>query len=128
MTTSDPACSAEDLLRPIETVLMQTSHPGNIGSTARALKTMGLSRLCLAMLGFWYGQRDQASAADNRLGMRLAWAGMALAVMSKGLIGIVLPAAVLAAYSVPHDLMPRWFMLRKHIDFVRMGLFRRRGR
>lgn len=62
---------------------------------------MGLSAsLCLAMLGFWYGQRDQASAADNRLGMRLAWAGMALAVMSKGLIGIVLPAAVLAAYSV----------------------------
>lgn len=47
MTTSDPARSAEDLLRPIETVLMQTSHPGNIGSTARALKTMGLSRLCL---------------------------------------------------------------------------------
>lgn len=44
---ADPACSAEDRLRPIETVLMQTSHPGNIGSTARALKTMGLSRLCL---------------------------------------------------------------------------------
>ncbi|MBP8308125.1 MAG: phospholipid carrier-dependent glycosyltransferase [Burkholderiaceae bacterium] len=62
---------------------------------------MGLSSsLCLAMLGFWYGQRDQASAADNRLGMRVAWAGMALAVMSKGLIGIVLPGAVLVAYSV----------------------------
>ena len=39
---ADPACSAEDRLRPIETVLMQTSHPGNIGSTARALKTRGL--------------------------------------------------------------------------------------
>ncbi len=47
MTSSEPAFGAEDLLRPIETVLMQTSHPGNIGSTARALKTMGLSRLCL---------------------------------------------------------------------------------
>jgi len=28
-------------------VLCQTSHPGNIGSTARAMKTMGLSRLYL---------------------------------------------------------------------------------
>ncbi len=62
---------------------------------------MGLSAsLCLTLLGFWYGQRDQATASDNRLGMRVAWAGMALAVMSKGLIGIVLPGAVLAAYSL----------------------------
>lgn len=35
------------LLAPICTVLMQTSHPGNIGSAARALKTMGLSQLRL---------------------------------------------------------------------------------
>lgn len=41
------ARSAEDLLAPIATVLMQTSHPGNIGSTARALKTMGLRELRL---------------------------------------------------------------------------------
>lgn len=32
------------------------------------------------------------------------------------------------AFVTPTYLMPRWFMLRKHIDFVRMGLFRRRGR
>lgn len=31
----------------IRIVLCQTSHPGNIGSTARAMKTMGLSRLYL---------------------------------------------------------------------------------
>jgi TrmH family RNA methyltransferase len=31
----------------IRVVLCQTSHPGNIGSTARAMKTMGLSRLYL---------------------------------------------------------------------------------
>ena len=41
------AASVEALLRPIVTVLMQTSHPGNIGSTARALKTMGLAQLRL---------------------------------------------------------------------------------
>lgn len=31
----------------IEIVLVNPSHPGNIGATARAMKTMGLSRLCL---------------------------------------------------------------------------------
>lgn len=41
------ATSTQDLLRPISTVLMQTSHPGNIGSSARAMKTMGLSQLRL---------------------------------------------------------------------------------
>lgn len=29
-------------------VLKDTTHPGNIGASARALKTMGLTRLCLA--------------------------------------------------------------------------------
>jgi tRNA (cytidine32/uridine32-2'-O)-methyltransferase len=31
----------------INIVLVETSHPGNIGSVARAMKTMGLSRLSL---------------------------------------------------------------------------------
>jgi len=31
----------------IRVVLCQTSHPGNIGSTARAMKTMGLTNLYL---------------------------------------------------------------------------------
>jgi TrmH family RNA methyltransferase len=39
--------TAEDLLAPIASVLVETSHPGNIGSAARALKTMGLSVLRL---------------------------------------------------------------------------------
>ena len=34
-------------LSNIRIVLIQTSHPGNIGSAARAMKTMGLSDLCL---------------------------------------------------------------------------------
>jgi tRNA/rRNA methyltransferase len=37
----------EDLLKQIRVVLCQTSHPGNIGSAARAMKTMGLSQLYL---------------------------------------------------------------------------------
>ncbi len=35
------------MLDSIQIVLSHTSHPGNIGSTARAMKTMGLSRLTL---------------------------------------------------------------------------------
>lgn len=35
------------MLEKIRIVLVNTSHPGNIGATARAMKTMGLSRLVL---------------------------------------------------------------------------------
>nr|WP_153109454.1 RNA methyltransferase [Propionivibrio limicola] len=36
-----------DLLSRVRVVLSHTSHPGNIGAAARAMKTMGLSRLVL---------------------------------------------------------------------------------
>jgi len=36
-----------DLLTRIRVVLVSTSHPGNIGAAARAMKTMGLTRLVL---------------------------------------------------------------------------------
>lgn len=42
MTPSDPK-----LLANIRIVLARTSHPGNIGAAARAMKTMGLSQLYL---------------------------------------------------------------------------------
>lgn len=42
MTAPDPK-----LLDRIRVVLTRTSHPGNIGAAARAMKTMGLSRLVL---------------------------------------------------------------------------------
>ena len=42
MTPADPK-----LLASIRIVLARTSHPGNIGAAARAMKTMGLSQLVL---------------------------------------------------------------------------------
>jgi len=39
--------TTRNTLENIRIVLIQTSHPGNIGSTARAMKTMGLSELFL---------------------------------------------------------------------------------
>ena len=35
------------MLQNIRVVLVNTSHPGNIGAAARAMKNMGLSRLVL---------------------------------------------------------------------------------
>ncbi|HEU4707998.1 MAG TPA: RNA methyltransferase [Methylophilaceae bacterium] len=43
----NPMTSKLDLLKNLRIVLCQTSHPGNIGSTARAMKTMGLQHLYL---------------------------------------------------------------------------------
>ncbi|MDP2239256.1 MAG: glycosyltransferase family 39 protein [Burkholderiales bacterium] len=62
---------------------------------------MGLTFfMTLTLGGLLLGLRQQATAAENRLWMHVAWAGMALAALSKGLIGVVLPVMVLAAYIV----------------------------
>lgn len=62
---------------------------------------MGLSgMMTLALCGLLLAQRDGASAEEQRNGMLLCWAGMALATMSKGLIGFVLPGAVLVLYTL----------------------------
>ncbi|MEY2340616.1 RNA methyltransferase [Acidithiobacillus sp. IBUN Pt1247-S3] len=44
---------ADDLLSRIRVVLVEPSHPGNIGSTARAMKVMGLTRLVLVRPRFF---------------------------------------------------------------------------
>ena len=44
MTTPDSSAS---ILNRVRIVMMETSHPGNIGSAARAMMTMGLSDLVL---------------------------------------------------------------------------------
>lgn len=62
---------------------------------------MGVSCfLTMALMSFIFAQRDDASAPERRIGMRIAWGGIGLAVLSKGLIGLVLPCAVLVSYSL----------------------------
>ena len=39
--------SKNDIFKNIKFILSHTSHPGNIGSSARAIKTMGFSQLSL---------------------------------------------------------------------------------
>ena len=62
---------------------------------------MGLTCwMTLTLAGFLYAERTGATRAERAAGMHAAWAGMALAVLSKGLIGIVLPGGVLVFYSL----------------------------
>lgn len=53
----------------IRIVLVETSHPGNVGSTARAMKTMGLTRLYLVAPKCELDRRayDMAAGADDVL-------------------------------------------------------------
>ena len=51
-----------------------------------------------AMCAFVFAQRSAHRSTGERRWMLAAWAAMALAVLSKGLAGLVLPAATLIAY------------------------------
>ena len=58
-----------EILSNIRIVLVQTSHPGNIGATARAMKNMGLSDLALVQPKIFPSAEatSRASGADNIL-------------------------------------------------------------
>lgn len=62
-------CTYSDIMKfeSIRIVLVATSHPGNIGSTARAMKTMGLRRLYLVSPKIFPDPRahELAAGADD---------------------------------------------------------------
>jgi 4-amino-4-deoxy-L-arabinose transferase-like glycosyltransferase len=62
---------------------------------------MGLSGMMTLALGaLLVAQRDDAPPRERRNWMLVCWAGMALAVLSKGLIGLILPGGVLVFYTL----------------------------
>ncbi|MBP0597006.1 glycosyltransferase family 39 protein [Herbaspirillum sp. LeCh32-8] len=69
---------------------------GHINTLDMGLSGMMTISLCALLLA----QHNGASRDGQRNWMLLCWAGMALAVLSKGLIGIVLPGAVLVLYTL----------------------------
>jgi tRNA/rRNA methyltransferase len=60
MNTPQPLASE---LSRIRVVLSRTSHPGNIGAAARAMKTMGLSRLVLVAPRYFPDPQAEAMSA-----------------------------------------------------------------
>lgn len=72
---------------------------------------MGLSFfLCMSVCAFVIAQQDAQSDRGRRAWMLLAWASAALAVLSKGLIGILLPGGALLLYIL---LQRDWGRLRQ---------------
>ena len=69
---------------------------GQIDSLDMGLSGMMTIALCALLLA----QRDGVGARERRNWMLACWAGMALAVLSKGLIGLMLPGGVLVVYTV----------------------------
>lgn len=62
---------------------------------------MGLSgMMTIALCALLLAQRDDATPQQQRNWMLVCWAGMALSVLSKGLIGLVLPGGVLVLYTL----------------------------
>ena len=62
---------------------------------------MGLSFwMELTLCGLLLAQRPGLAVRDQRLWMWAVWASMALAVLSKGLVGLILPGAVLVLYTI----------------------------
>lgn len=77
---------------------------------------MGLSgMMSLTLCGMLLAQRDDASNAEQRNWMLVSYAGMALAFLSKGPIGIVLPGAVLVIYT----LVTREWSLWKRLHLIK---------
>jgi 4-amino-4-deoxy-L-arabinose transferase-like glycosyltransferase len=69
---------------------------GQIDSLDMSLSGMMAIALCALLIA----QRDGATDTERRNWMLLCWAGMALSVLAKGLIGLVLPGAVLVIYTL----------------------------
>ncbi|ALK98293.1 glycosyltransferase [Massilia sp. WF1] len=69
------------------------SQVNSVDMSLSAMMTVALCALLIA-------QRDEATPAEQRNWMLVCWAGMALSVLAKGLIGLVLPGGVLVLYTL----------------------------
>ncbi|MBU0592116.1 MAG: glycosyltransferase family 39 protein [Gammaproteobacteria bacterium] len=56
--------------------------------------------MTLGLFGFLLAQHSTATPKENRVWMHITWAALACSVLSKGLIGMALPGAVLVLYTL----------------------------
>lgn len=85
--------SGAPLLDRVRVVLCGTTHPGNIGAAARALKTMGLTRLCLVAPRHFPDPEADARASNARDVLERA---QVCASLEQALHGTVFAAALTA--------------------------------
>jgi hypothetical protein len=95
--------------------LVLLAAPGwNLASHFNSLD-MGVSAaLTFVLAGVLIAQHPSNTASGSRLWMWASWTAMAVAVLTKGLIGIVLPGMVLVLYS----LLSRDFAIWRRIHLV----------
>ena len=76
------------MLENVKIVLVNTTHPGNIGATARAMKTMGLERLVLVSPKLFPSAEctARAAGADDILARARVFSSLADAVADCGLV------------------------------------------
>src|SRR6185369_3621988 len=66
--------------------------------------------LTLALCAFLIAFRDGATERERARAMLLCWAAMALALLSKGLIGLLIPGTVLGLYVL---VTRQWILLAR---------------
>ena len=83
------------------TALVLIAAPSwNLGAHFNSLDMSVSGALACVLAAFLLAQHPDASAADRRRWMWAAWAAMAVATLTKGLIGFVLPGLVLVLYTL----------------------------
>jgi tRNA/rRNA methyltransferase len=82
-----------DELTRVRTVLVHTTHPGNIGASARAIKTMGLTRMDLVAPRFFPDAQADAMAAGAA---HLLASARVHATLDEALAGTTLAIAITA--------------------------------
>jgi 4-amino-4-deoxy-L-arabinose transferase-like glycosyltransferase len=73
--------------------------------------------LAAALAAFLAAQRDAASTRERRTLMLVAWAAIAGAVLTKGLVGLLIPGASIVVYS----LVTRDFGVWRRLELLRGG-------
>ncbi len=91
-------------------IILASSWAFFLGAQYLTLDMTLTAFLTMALCSFLLAQREGASAAQRDRWMLVAWIAAGLAVLSKGLIGIVLPGLAIAAYlALDRD----WQLLRR---------------
>ncbi|MEZ0191097.1 glycosyltransferase family 39 protein [Ralstonia solanacearum] len=84
----------------VSALVLASAPMWNVGAHFNSLDMGVAGCMTMALAALLLAQHPDASPAQRRGWMWACWAAMALAVLSKGLIGVVLPGFVLVVYTL----------------------------